>query len=101
MATKIPKVDPKTPRRKIEKVAIIGSGTMGGGIAMNFLNAGFETIILDLNPQALEKGIGVIRNNYEITAKKGKMTAQQVDQRMALLKHTGYAHKRIPITTTR
>ena len=83
--TKIPGIDPKTPTRDIKKVAVIGSGTMGGGIAMNFANAGFDTVILDLNAEALERGIGVIRNNYEISAKKGKLTAEQVEQRMGLL----------------
>lgn len=87
-ATKIPGVDPKTPLRPVKKVAIIGSGTMGGGIAMNFLNVGIDTTILDLNQDALERGLGVIRNNYEITAKKGKLTEQQVEERMALLNAT-------------
>lgn len=87
-ATKIPGVDPKMPTRKINKVAIIGSGTMGGGIAMNFVNAGIETTILDLNAEALERGLGVIRKNYEISAKKGRMTEAQLEERMALLKST-------------
>ena len=87
-ATKIPGVDAKTATRAINKVAIIGSGTMGGGIAMNFANAGIETTILDLNAEALERGMGVIRNNYEISAKKGRMSAAQVEQRMALLNST-------------
>ena len=87
-ATKIPGIDAKTPTRKIKKVAIIGSGTMGGGIAMNFINAGFETTILDLNAQALERGISVIRKNYEFSAKRGRLTNEQVEERMALLKST-------------
>jgi 3-hydroxyacyl-CoA dehydrogenase len=87
-ATKIPGIDPKTPTRPINKVAIIGSGTMGGGIAMNFLNAGFETTILDLNAEALERGVGVVRKNYEISAKRGRLTDTQVEERMALLKST-------------
>ncbi|MEC8429050.1 MAG: 3-hydroxyacyl-CoA dehydrogenase NAD-binding domain-containing protein, partial [Pseudomonadota bacterium] len=87
-ATKIPGVDPRTATRVINKVAIIGSGTMGGGIAMNFANAGIETTILDLNAEALERGMGVIRNNYEISAKKGRMSDAQVEQRMALLNST-------------
>ncbi|MCF8475281.1 MAG: enoyl-CoA hydratase/isomerase family protein [Emcibacter sp.] len=85
---KIPGIDPKTRLRQIEKVAIIGSGTMGGGIAMNYLNAGIETIILDLNSEALERGIGFIEKNYAISAKKGRMTPEQVTQRMALLQST-------------
>ncbi|TQV86088.1 3-hydroxyacyl-CoA dehydrogenase [Exilibacterium tricleocarpae] len=87
-ATKVPGVDPKTPVRNIEKVAVIGSGTMGGGIAMNFLNAGIPVTVLDLNAEALERGAEVIRNNYAITAKKGKLTEAQVEQRMELLTTT-------------
>jgi len=87
-ATKIPGLDPATPTRTINKVAIIGSGTMGGGIAMNFLNAGIETTILDLNADALTRGLGVIRKNYEISAKRGRITEVQVEERMALLKST-------------
>jgi 3-hydroxyacyl-CoA dehydrogenase len=87
-AAKIPGIDAKTPTRDIKKVAIIGSGTMGGGIAMNFLNAGFETTILDLNAEALKRGIGVIRKNYEFSAKRGRLTNEQVEERMALLKST-------------
>ena len=86
--TNIPDIDSKTPTRDVKKVAIIGSGTMGGGIAMNFINAGIQTTILDLNAEALERGIGVIRKNYEFTAKKGKLSAEQVEQRMALLSAT-------------
>jgi len=87
-ATKIPGIDPKTPCRNIERVAIIGSGTMGSGIAMNFANAGIKTIILDVNAQALERGLQTIRNNYEITAQKGKMTTSQVEQCMSRLATT-------------
>ncbi len=87
-ATKVPGVNPKTPKRSIKKVAIIGSGTMGGGIAMNFINAGIATTILDLNGEALDRGIGVIRNNYNISAKKGRLTEEQVEQRMGLLQAT-------------
>jgi 3-hydroxyacyl-CoA dehydrogenase len=61
---------------------------MGGGIAMNFINAGIETTILDLNPEALERGLGVVRKNYEFSAKRGRITPEQVEDRMALLKST-------------
>ena len=87
-ATKVPGIDPKTPIRQIKQVAIIGSGTMGGGIAMNFLNAGIETTILDLNAEALTRGLGVVRKNYDFSAKRGRMTEAQVEERMALLKST-------------
>ncbi len=87
-ATRIPGIDPKTPIRKIEKVAVIGAGTMGGGIAMNFVNVGIPTVILDLNAEALERGLGVIRTNYEISARKGRLTETQVEERMGLLAST-------------
>ncbi len=87
-AGKIPGVDAKSATRKIQKVAIIGAGTMGGGIAMNFINAGIATQILDLNGDALERGLGVIRNNYEISAKKGRLTEAQVTERLGLLTAT-------------
>ena len=87
-AREIPGIDNRAPVRNIEKVAIIGSGTMGGGIAMNFANAGIPTIILDLNTEALEKGFGTIRKNYGISAKRGKFTAEQVEERLNLLSGT-------------
>jgi 3-hydroxyacyl-CoA dehydrogenase len=87
-AAKIPGLDASTQTRDIKKVAIIGSGTMGGGIAMNFINAGIETTILDLNPEALERGLGVVRKNYEFSAKRGRIKQEQVEDRMALLKST-------------
>ena len=80
--------DKSTPVRDVKKVAVIGAGTMGGGIAMNFANAGIPVTLLELQPEALEKGLGVIRGNYERTAKKGKLTAEDVEKRMALLTGT-------------
>ncbi len=80
--------DKDTPERNIEKVAIIGAGTMGGGIAMNFANAGLPVTLLELKEDALEKGVALIRKNYENSAKKGKLTQAQVDSRMALLSGT-------------
>ncbi|MEW9796610.1 3-hydroxyacyl-CoA dehydrogenase NAD-binding domain-containing protein [Alteromonas sp. CYL-A6] len=74
-----------TPTRKIESVAIIGAGTMGGGIAMNFANVGIPVIMVEREQEALDRGLAVIRRNYENSAKKGKLTAQQVEERMALL----------------
>ncbi|MFT3930968.1 MAG: 3-hydroxyacyl-CoA dehydrogenase NAD-binding domain-containing protein [Spongiibacteraceae bacterium] len=87
-ANKIPGINPKTPARNIQNVAIIGAGTMGGGIAMNFINAGIPTKILDLNGDALERGLAVIRNNYEISAKKGRLTDAEMKDRLALLTAT-------------
>ena len=80
--------DKSTPERTIQKVAIIGAGTMGGGIAMNFANAGIPVTMLELKEEALEKGLALIRKNYENSAKKGKLTQEQVETRMALLSGT-------------
>lgn len=74
--------------RKIASVAVIGAGTMGGGIAMNFLNAGIPVKIMDMNQDGLDKGLAIIRKNYEATAAKGKLSGEQVEQRMSLLQGT-------------
>jgi len=80
--------DKSTSERSIEKVAVIGAGTMGGGIAMNFANAGIPVTMLELKQEALDKGLALIRKNYENSAKKGKLTQEQVETRMALLSGT-------------
>lgn len=82
---KVPDLPADTPTRAIAKVGVIGAGTMGGGITMNFLNAGIPVTLVEMNQEALDRGIGMIRRNYENTAKKGRMTAEQVEQRMALI----------------
>jgi len=87
-AGKVPDVPSDTPVRAIKSAAVIGAGTMGGGIAMNFANAGIPVTILEMKPEALDKGIATIRKNYENTVKKGKLTAEQCEQRMALIKGT-------------
>lgn len=74
--------------RDIKQVAVIGAGTMGGGIAMNFANAGIPVVMLELKQEALDKGLALIRLNYENSAKKGKLTTEQVEQRMSLLTGT-------------
>lgn len=84
-ANKIPDVPRDTPVREINAAAILGAGTMGGGIAMNFANAGIPVTIIEQNAEALERGLGVIRRNYESTAKKGRITRDDVEKRMALL----------------
>ncbi len=90
-ASKIPDVPEDTPVRRIEKVAVIGAGTMGGGISMNFLNAGIPVTILETKQEALDRGIATIRKNYEAQVKKGKLKQDQYEQRMALLTTTlGY-----------
>jgi 3-hydroxyacyl-CoA dehydrogenase len=85
---KLPGVDARTPIRPIDKVAIIGAGTMGGGIAMCFANAGIAVTLLELKPEALDRGLLQIRNNYQISIKRGKLTAEQLEQRMELLHGT-------------
>lgn len=84
-ASHVPGLQKTTQERSIKQVAIIGAGTMGGGIAMNFANAGIPVLMLELKQEALDKGLQVIRRNYENSAKKGKLTQDQVEQRMALL----------------
>jgi len=87
-ASKIPDVPEDTPQRKIEKVAVIGAGTMGGGITMNFLNAGIPVVMLEMKQEALDKGVGVMRKNYEARVKKGKLKQDKLDKTMALLSTT-------------
>ncbi|NDP41327.1 MAG: 3-hydroxyacyl-CoA dehydrogenase [Aromatoleum sp.] len=87
-AARIPGIPQATAPRRIERVAVIGAGTMGGGIAMNFLNAGLPVVLLEMNAQALEKGVGTIRNNYENSKKKGKLTQAKLAQNMSLLRPT-------------
>jgi 3-hydroxyacyl-CoA dehydrogenase len=87
-ASKIPDVPEDTPTRPIKSAAVVGAGTMGGGIAMNFLNAGIPVTMLEMKQDALDRGVATIRRNYENTAKKGRMTAEQVEQRMGMLRPT-------------
>jgi len=87
-ASKIPDVPEDTPKREIQSVAIIGAGTMGGGIAMNFLNAGITVKLLEMKPEALERGVATMRKNYEAQVKKGKLKQDKYEQRMALLSTT-------------
>ncbi len=87
-ASKIPDVPEDTPKREIKSVAVIGAGTMGGGISMNFLNAGIPVKILEMKQEALDKGIATIKKNYEAQVKKGKLKQDKYDQRMALLSTT-------------
>jgi 3-hydroxyacyl-CoA dehydrogenase len=87
-ASKIPDIPDDTPTRKIAKVGVIGAGTMGGGITMNFLNAGIPVTMLEMKQEALDKGVGTIRKNYENSMKKGKLSQEKLDQRMGLLSTT-------------
>src|SRR5579859_6741809 len=85
-ANKIPDVPDDTPQIPVGSVGIIGAGTMGGGIAMNFANAGIPVTIVEVKQDALDRGLGVIRKNYERTASRGGITAADVDKRMGLIK---------------
>jgi 3-hydroxyacyl-CoA dehydrogenase len=87
-ASKLKDVPDTTPLRAIHKVGVIGAGTMGGGITMNFLNAGIPVELLETTQEALAKGLATIRKNYENSAKKGKLTSAQVEQRMGLVTGT-------------
>ena len=87
-ASKIPDVPATTPVRAINKLAVIGAGTMGGGIAMNFLNAGIPVVMLEMKQEALDKGLAIIRKNYESQVKKGKLKDDKYQARMAMLSTT-------------
>jgi len=87
-ASKIPDVPEDTPKRNVQSIAVIGAGTMGGGISMNFLNAGIPVKILEMKQEALDRGIATIRKNYEAQVKKGKLKQDKYEQRMALLSTT-------------
>jgi 3-hydroxyacyl-CoA dehydrogenase len=85
---KIPDIPKDTPLIDIKKVGIIGAGTMGGGITMNFVNAGIPVTLVEAKQEFLDRGLAVIKKNYDITASKGKMTQDAVDKRMGLIKGT-------------
>jgi 3-hydroxyacyl-CoA dehydrogenase len=87
-AAKIPDVPADTPPKEVKKAAVIGAGTMGGGIAMNFVNVGIPVTVVEVKQEALDRGLSVVRKNYENTASKGRMTMQDVDKRMGLLTGT-------------
>ncbi len=87
-ASKIPDVGSDVQPRDVKAVGVIGAGTMGGGIAMNFLNAGIPVTILETKQEALDRGVATIKKNYEAQVKKGKLKQDKYDQRMSLLKTT-------------
>ena len=86
--SKIPDVPSDTPRREVKSLAVIGAGTMGGGISMNFLNAGIPVKMLEMKQEALDRGLATIRKNYESQVKRGKLKQEKYEQRMALLSTT-------------
>ena len=83
--SKVPGLAKDTPVRDVNSVGIIGAGTMGGGIAMNFANVGIPVTIVEVKQEALDKGLAIIRRNYENSARKGRITQAQVEERMALI----------------
>ena len=87
-AAKIPDVPADTPVKDVRKAAVIGAGTMGGGIAMNFANVGIPVTVVEMSQEALDRGLGVVRKNYEATASRGRLTAADVDKRMGLIQGT-------------
>jgi 3-hydroxyacyl-CoA dehydrogenase len=87
-AGKIPDVPADTPTREIRKAAVIGAGTMGGGIAMCFANVGIPVTVVEAAREPLERGLSVVRKNYEATASKGRLTRDDVERRMGLLQGT-------------
>jgi 3-hydroxyacyl-CoA dehydrogenase len=87
-AAKIPDVPSSTPLRAIKSVAVIGAGTMGGGIAMNFANAGIPVTVLETAQAALDKGLGTVKKNYESTLKKGRLTQDEFDKRVKRISGT-------------
>ncbi|MBV6759046.1 3-hydroxyacyl-CoA dehydrogenase NAD-binding domain-containing protein [Rhodococcus opacus] len=84
-ARQIPGITRDTPVRPVSTVAVIGAGTMGGGIAMAFLQAGIPVTLLEMKQEALDRGIGVIRRNYQVQADKGKLSTHEFERRMSLL----------------
>jgi 3-hydroxyacyl-CoA dehydrogenase len=87
-ASKIPDVPADTPLRPIKKAAVIGAGTMGGGIAMNFVNAGIPVVVLEMKQDALDRGLGVVRKNYENSAAKGRLKPEEMTTRLSLITGT-------------
>ena len=82
---KIPGIPDDLPLIPVKKVGMIGAGTMGGGIAMNFANVGIPVVLVETKQEALDRGLGVVRRNYENTAKRGRLKMEDVEKRMALL----------------
>src|SRR5262245_20100034 len=87
-AAKIPDVPADTAAKDIKKAAVIGAGTMGGGIAMNFANAGIPVTVVEMAQEALDRGLGIVRKNYEATAARGRFTPADVEKRMGLIQGT-------------
>ena len=87
-AARIPDVPETAPTRQIETIGVVGAGTMGSGIAMTALSAGIPAVLLEMSQEALDKGVAMIRRNYEGSAQRGKLTREKLDENMALLRPT-------------
>jgi 3-hydroxyacyl-CoA dehydrogenase len=87
-AAKVDGLAADTPILPVDRVAVIGAGTMGGGIAMNFANAGIPVTLVETTQEALDRGVGIIRKNYEVTASKGKLRLEDVEARMGVIRGT-------------
>jgi 3-hydroxyacyl-CoA dehydrogenase len=85
---KIPGIDKDLPLIPIKRAAVVGGGTMGGGITMNYANAGIPVLFKEINQEALDKGLSIIKKNYATTVSKGRLTQKQMDERMALIEPT-------------
>jgi 3-hydroxyacyl-CoA dehydrogenase len=85
---KVPDVPKDTPIIPVKNVAIVGSGTMGGGIAMVFANAGFPVLLKEADQAALDRGMANIQKNYAVSVKRGRFTQQFVDERLKLITPT-------------
>lgn len=85
-AAHIPDIPEDTPLRTVQRVAVIGAGTMGGGIAMSLANIGIPVTLIDANAQGLERGLQRVRDNYATTVKRGKLQQGEMDQRISLIK---------------
>jgi 3-hydroxyacyl-CoA dehydrogenase len=87
-AGKVPGLAEDAKELPIAKVGVIGGGLMGGGISMNFANVGVPVTIVETSQEALDRGLGTIRKNYENTARKGRLTEEAVEQRCGLIQGT-------------
>ncbi len=87
-AGKVPGLPKETPTLPIRRAAIVGAGTMGGGIAMTYANAGLPVLLKEVNQEALDRGLAIIRKNYAASVSKGRLTAEQMEQRLARIEPT-------------
>jgi len=83
--SKIPDVPEDTPLRPVKSAAVIGAGTMGGGITMNFVNVGIPVTIMEMKQEALDRGMATIKKNYAATVAKGRLKQEEMDKRMSLI----------------